>query len=252
MYQVDLNCDLGESFGNYTLGLDQEILPFVTSVNIACGFHAGDPAVMHKTVELALENNVAIGAHPGLPDLNGFGRRVMDITAREAYDMVLYQVGALQAFVKAAGGILQHVKPHGALYNMAAKNKFLAEGIAEAIYKLEPELILFGLSGSESIKAGERIGLRTASEVFVDRTYQSDGFLTPRQQMDAMITNEEDSIEQVLGMVTNGSVLSRQGSLVELKADTICIHGDGEKAVLFAKKIKESLRNKGILVQSLR
>jgi UPF0271 protein len=252
MYQVDLNCDLGESFGSYTLGLDQEILPFVTSVNIACGFHAGDPAVMHKTVELALKNNVAIGAHPGLPDLNGFGRRVMDITVREAYDMVLYQVGALQAFVKAAGGIVQHVKPHGALYNMAAKNKFLAEGIAEAIYKLEPELILFGLSGSESIKAGERIGLRTASEVFADRTYQSDGSLTPRQQMDAMIANEQDSIEQVLGMVTKGTVLSRQGSFVELKADTICIHGDGAKAVLFAKKIKESLRNKGILVQSLR
>jgi len=252
MYQVDLNCDLGESFGSYTLGLDQEILPFVTSVNIACGFHAGDPAVMHKTVELALKNNVAIGAHPGLPDLNGFGRRVMDITVREAYYMVLYQVGALQAFVKAAGGIVQHVKPHGALYNMAAKNKFLAEGIAEAIYKLEPELILFGLSGSESIKAGERIGLRTASEVFADRTYQSDGSLTPRQQMDAMIANEQDSIEQVLGMVTKGTVLSRQGSFVELKADTICIHGDGAKAVLFAKKIKESLRNKGILVQSLR
>lgn len=251
MYQVDLNCDLGESFGSYTLGLDQEILPFVTSVNIACGFHAGDPAVMHKTVELALKNNVAIGAHPGLPDLNGFGRRVMDITAREAYDMVLYQVGALQAFVKAAGGILRHVKPHGALYNMAAKNSFLAEGIAEAIYKLEPELILFGLSGSEIIKAGERIGLRTASEVFADRTYQSDGSLTSRQQVNAFITNEQDSIEQVLGMVTTGSVLSRQGSLVNLKADTICIHGDGAKAVLFAKKIKESLRSKGVIVQSL-
>ncbi|SEJ19804.1 UPF0271 protein [Propionispira arboris] len=252
MYQVDLNCDLGESFGSYTLGLDQEILPFVTSVNIACGFHAGDPAVMHKTVELALKNNVAIGAHPGLPDLNGFGRRVMDITAREAYDMVLYQVGALQAFVKAAGGILRHVKPHGALYNMAAKNSFLAEGIAEAIYKLEPELILFGLSGSEIIKAGERIGLRTASEVFADRTYQSDGSLTSRQQMNALITNEQDSIEQVLGMVTTGSVLSRQGSLVHLKADTICIHGDGAKALLFARKIRGALLDAKVSIRAVK
>ena len=180
MHRIDMNCDLGESFGAYTIGNDAAILPFVTSANIACGFHAGDPGVMRKTVRLALDCHVALGAHPGLCDLQGFGRRKMDISPQEAYDLVLYQIGALYAFIRAEGAVMQHVKPHGALYNMAAKDSKLAEAIAEAVYKVEPELILFGLSGSELIRAAKKTGLQTAEEVFADRSYQADGTLTPR------------------------------------------------------------------------
>ncbi len=251
MYRVDLNCDLGESFGAYTIGLDEEILPFVTSANIACGFHGGDPGVMRKTVLLALQNEVAIGAHPGLPDLIGFGRRNMEITSQEAYDMVVYQIGALEGFVKAAGGKMKHVKPHGALYNMAAKKQELAEAIAEAVYKVNPELILFGLSGSELVLAGERIGLKTANEVFADRTYQPDGALTPRKQPDALITNQEQAVAQVVRMVKEGTVLSQQGAQVAIKADTVCLHGDGAHALVFARHIRRILAQENIAVRSV-
>lgn len=251
MYRVDLNCDLGESFGAYTIGLDEEILPFVTSANIACGFHGGDPGVMRKTVLLALQNEVAIGAHPGLPDLIGFGRRNMEITSQEAYDMVVYQIGALEGFVKAAGGKMQHVKPHGALYNMAAKKKELAEAIAEAVYKVNPELILFGLSGSELVLAGERIGLKTAHEVFADRTYQPDGALTPRKQPDALITSQEQAVAQVIRMVKEGTVFSQQGAQVAIKADTVCLHGDGAHALEFARHIRRILEQENIIVRSV-
>jgi 5-oxoprolinase (ATP-hydrolysing) subunit A len=251
VYRVDLNCDLGESFGAYTIGKDEEMLRFVTSANIACGFHAGDPEVMRKTVKLALKNDVAIGAHPGLPDLIGFGRRMMDITPREAYDMVVYQVGALAGFVKSEGGTMQHIKPHGALYNMAAKRKDLAEAIAEAVYKVNPQLILFGLSGSELVCAGERIGLQTANEVFADRTYQMDGSLTPRNQPDALIDDHQQAISQVSRMVKEGIVLSRQGKDVAIKADTICIHGDGQHALVFARQIREVLKSSGISVKAV-
>ncbi|HWR45611.1 5-oxoprolinase subunit PxpA [Sporomusa sp.] len=250
MYRVDLNCDLGESFGAYTMGVDAEILKFVTSANIACGFHAGDPGVMHKTVTLALKNNVAIGAHPGLPDLIGFGRRDMAISPQEAYDMVVYQIGALSGFIKAQGGTMQHVKPHGALYNMAAKKRDLAEAIAEAVYKVNPELILFGLSGSELVRAGEKTGLRTAPEVFADRTYQPDGSLTPRSQPGALITGHEQAIAQVVRMVSEGKVTSQQGAEVAIQADTVCIHGDGSAALAFACRIRETLEGSGICVQS--
>jgi len=242
MYKVDLNCDLGESFGAYKIGMDEDILEFVTSANIACGFHAGDPGVMHKTVKLALENGVSIGAHPGFPDLVGFGRRNMDISPEDAYDMVVYQVGALSAFVKAEGGKMQHVKPHGALYNMAAKNQMLAQAVAKAIYKVDSQLILFGLSGSELIKAGENVGLRTASEVFADRTYQQDGSLTPRTSKDALITNSEDAIKQVIKMVMEGSVFCQQGFDIPIKADTVCIHGDGAHALAFAEEINKQMK----------
>ena len=251
MYRVDLNCDLGESFGAYTLGMDEAVLQFVTSANIACGFHAGDPSIMCKTVKLALANQVAIGAHPGLPDLNGFGRRDIAISPQEAYEMVVYQVGALMGFVKAEGGKMQHVKPHGALYNMAAKNRDLAEGIAEAVYKVDPELILFGLSGSQLVKAGEKIGLRVAHEVFADRTYQPDGSLTPRKKPDALITDEKQAIAQVVRMITEGKVLSQQRMEVAIQADTVCLHGDGLHAVEFARQIKTILENNGILVTAL-
>ncbi|MDF2928859.1 MAG: protein ybgL, partial [Anaerospora sp.] len=219
--------------------------------NIACGFHGGDPGVMRKTVLLALQNEVAIGAHPGLPDLIGFGRRNMEITSQEAYDMVVYQIGALEGFVKAAGGKMQHVKPHGALYNMAAKKQELAEAIAEAVYKVNPELILFGLSGSELVLAGERIGLRTAHEVFADRTYQADGALTPRKQPDALITNQEQAVAQVVRMVKEGTVLSQQGAQVAIKADTVCLHGDGAHALVFARHIRRILAQENIAVRSV-
>lgn len=252
MYKVDLNSDLGESFGTYKIGSDEEILKYVTSVNIACGFHAGDPSVMKKTVKTALSNNVSIGAHPGLPDLIGFGRRNMSITPTEAYDMVVYQIGSLYGFIKAEGATMQHVKPHGALYNMAAKDENLAKAIAQAVYDINPELILFGLAGSESIKQGNLIGLQTVSEVFADRTYQSDGSLTPRNQSDAMVTDEKESIERVIRMIKDKKVRCQQGHDIDIKAETICIHGDGIKALNFAAEIKSFLTNSGIEIISFK
>jgi UPF0271 protein len=250
LYHVDLNSDLGESFGAYRLGNDEAILEIVTSANIACGFHAGDPSTMRKTVRMALEKGTAIGAHPGLPDLIGFGRREMAISPQEAHDLVIYQVGALSAFVKAEGGRMQHVKPHGALYNMAAKNGALAKAIAEAVYRVDPGLVLFGLAGSELIKAGEEIGLRTASEVFADRTYQQDGTLTPRNQPDALIDDPEQAANQVIRMVKEGRVRSRQGTDVHLTAQTICIHGDGPQALQLSRRIRERLIAAGISLQA--
>ncbi|MCL6517559.1 5-oxoprolinase subunit PxpA [Alicyclobacillus sp.] len=251
MYRLDMNSDLGESFGAYTIGHDEQVLDIVTSCNIACGFHGGDAATMRKTVALALEKGVAIGAHPGLQDLVGFGRRNMDISPQEAYDIVVYQLGALYGFVRAEGGRMQHVKAHGALYNMAAVNAGLAEAIAEAVYKVDPELILFGLSGSELIRAGQKIGLRTASEVFADRTYQQDGTLTPRRRPDAMIQDTERAVAQVIRMVKEGKVRSQQGVDVDIQADTVCIHGDGPHAVEFARHIKQALADAGITVQAV-
>ncbi|MFF5994762.1 5-oxoprolinase subunit PxpA [Lysinibacillus sp. KU-BSD001] len=252
MFRVDLNCDLGESFGRYRLGEQEEILKYVTSANIACGFHGGDPTVMRETVKLAIANGVKIGAHPGLPDLNGFGRREMNITPQEAYDMVIYQVGALQGFLTIYNETMQHVKPHGALYNMAAKNPAIAEAIAQAIYDISPSLVLFGLSGSELTKAGEKIGLQTAHEVFADRTYQQDGSLTSRKQPDALITDTEQAVNQVVRMVKEGMVLSQQQIDIPLQANTICIHGDGEHAVEFAKYIDEKLTENQITIRAIK
>lgn len=252
MFQLDINSDMGESFGVYRLGQDSALLDVITSANIACGYHAGDPATMRATVKMALEKGVGIGAHPGLPDLSGFGRRNMDISAQEAYDMVVYQVGALYGFVKAQGGAMQHVKAHGALYNMAAVSPGLAEAIAEAVYDVNPELVLFGLSGSELVKAGQKTGLRTASEVFADRTYQNDGTLTPRRQPDALIQEEEKAVLQVIRMVKEQAVRSQQGEEVAIQADTVCIHGDGPHAVEFARALRTSLADADITVQPIR
>ncbi len=249
--RVDLNCDFGESFGIYRLGEEKEILKYVTSVNVACGFHAGDPLVMRKTVQMALEQKVAIGAHPGFPDLLGFGRRNIAVTPEEVYAYVVYQIGALAAFVKAEGGTMTHVKPHGALYNMAAKDAALAEAIAKAVYDVDPTLILYGLAGSELIRAGKKIGLRTASEVFADRTYQQDGSLTPRSDPRALIVDEQEAVLQVLAMVKEKRVRSLQGIDVPIEAETICIHGDGKKAVLFAKRLYEALRKEGVDICSI-
>lgn len=251
MFKVDINCDLGESFGRYQLGEQKEILKYVTSANIACGFHAGDPSVMRETVKLAIDYGVKIGAHPGLPDLNGFGRREMNISPQEGYDMVVYQIGALQAFLATFDEKMQHVKPHGALFNMAAKNKELAEAIAQAVYDVDSSIILFGLANSELTAAGERIGLQTAHEVFADRTYQEDGTLTSRQHADALITDTHQSVAQVVKMIKEGIVISQQNTEVSIKADTVCIHGDGEHAVTFAKQIKETLERSNIAISSL-
>ncbi|KYD15733.1 LamB/YcsF family protein [Geobacillus sp. 44B] len=249
--RIDLNCDFGESFGIYRLGEEKEILQYVTSVNVACGFHAGDPLVMRKTVQMALERKVAIGAHPGFPDLLGFGRRNIAVTPEEAYAYVVYQIGALAAFVKAEGGTMSHVKPHGALYNMAAKDAALAEAIAKAVYDVDPALILYGLAGSELIRAGKKFGLRTANEVFADRTYQNDGSLTPRSDPRALIVDEQEAVQQVLTMVKEKRVRSLQGIDVPIEAETVCIHGDGKKAVLFAKRLYEALRQEGVGVCSI-
>ncbi|MFS0690708.1 5-oxoprolinase subunit PxpA [Sporosarcina sp. 179-K 8C2 HS] len=250
-FVVDLNCDMGESFGAYVMGNDEAILETITSANIACGFHAGDPTTMRKTVQLALENKVGIGAHPGLQDLAGFGRREMAISVEQAFDLVVYQIGALSAFVKAEGGQMQHVKPHGALYNMAAVNRELSEAVAKAVYKVDPELILFGLAGSELVRAGERIGLKTAHEVFADRTYQADGTLTSRREANALITDHEAAIGQIVRMVKEGKVTATDGADVAIKADTICIHGDGKTALEFARVIPGALAKAGIDVKEI-
>lgn len=242
MNVVDLNCDLGESFGVYNIGNDDAILPYVSSVNIACGFHAGDPSVMHSTVAKALEHDVSIGAHPGLPDLIGFGRRMMHVSPNEVHDYMIYQIGALDGFIRALGGKMNHVKPHGALYNLAAVNSEIADAIAKAIYKVNPELLLFGLASSEFVRAGEKYNLRVVQEVFADRTYQSNGTLTNRKESNALITNEEDAIRQVLQMVQKGNVQAVDGTIVSIAAHTICIHGDGVHAVDFAKSIYYALQ----------
>lgn len=250
MKTIDLNCDMGEAFGNYPMPNDDILLDHITSANIACGFHAGDPEVMQHTVAMAIKKGVAIGAHPGLPDLQGFGRREMKITANEAYQMTVYQIGALYGFVKAAGGKLHHVKAHGALYNMAAKDTALAKAIVEAVHDFDPSLILYGLAGSQMIDAAKKIGLATASEVFADRTYQDDGSLTPRSQTNAMITNEQQSIAQVLQMVQHQQVQSISQKNIPLKAETLCLHGDGAHAVEFAKLINQKLKAEGITIKA--
>jgi UPF0271 protein len=248
---IDLNCDMGESFGAWFMGHDEALLDLVTSANIACGFHAGDPATMSRTVQLAAARGVAIGAHPSLPDLQGFGRRTMAITPAEARGLTLYQVGALAAFAKAAGSRLRHVKPHGALYNMAARDRALAEAIAGAVRDFDPALILVGLSGSELIRAGEQSGLRCASEVFADRGYEADGSLSPRSAPGAMITDEAVAVARVLRMVAEGRVQSRTGGNVALQVETVCIHGDQPQALAFARRLRGALAEAGIEVRAL-
>ena len=246
---LDLNCDMGEGFGAYKMGNDIEILDHVTSANIACGFHAGDPPTMRRIVAAALAKGVAIGAHPGLPDLQGFGRRAMQISPTEAYAMVVYQVGALAGFVQAAGGRLNHVKPHGALYNMAAKDRPLADAIAQAVFDFNSGLVFFGLAGSEMINAAHALGLRSASEVFADRSYQDDGSLSPRGQAGALIEDADQSLSQVRQMLT-GSVRAVSGLQVKVRADTLCLHGDQPGALNFSRHIRTALTADGVTLQA--
>jgi UPF0271 protein len=250
--RLDLNCDLGEGFGAWRMGEDEAILDYVTSANIACGFHAGDPATMRRTVAAACARGVALGAHPSLPDLQGFGRREMRVAPDEVYAMVVYQIGALDGFARARGARMQHVKPHGALYNMAARDARLAQAIAQAVRDYDRGLILFGLSGSELIRAGREAGLAVASEVFADRTYQADGSLTPRTRSDAMIEDVERSIAQVLAMVGGGTVQATDGTQVKVEADTLCIHGDQPAARAFAARLREALQAAGVEVRAPR
>ncbi len=252
MVTIDLNCDMGEGFGLYRAGQDDAIIPLVSSANIACGFHAGDPSTMRRTVQRCLEHRVAIGAHPGLPDLVGFGRREMDITPEEAYDMTLYQIGALAAFVQAEGGRLHHVKPHGALYNMAARRSELARAVAEAVYHFDPQLIFYGLSGSSLIEEAEQLGLTTASEVFADRAYEADGSLTPRGVEGSVLHDINQASQQALQMVTEQAVNVRQSaSMVQLRAETLCVHGDSPQALPLLQQLHQVFKAHEIQIRTL-
>ena len=251
MQSIDLNCDMGESFGSWMMGNDEVLMNFISSANIACGFHAGDATIMRKTALLAMKKGVAIGAHPGFPDLQGLGRRNMALSVEEVYDICIYQIGAMLNVVKAIGTTLHHVKPHGALYNMAAKDAGLAKAIAQATKDSHEDLILYGLSGSLLISEAEKIGLKTASEVFADRTYQNDGSLTPRTQPNAMIENTEAAVNQVIRMIRDKTVISTDGSIVPIEADTVCIHGDGGHATEFAQALNDRIKIEGLLVKTL-
>jgi len=250
MPEIDLNCDMGEGFGAYKMGDDLTLLEHVTSANIACGFHAGDPGTIARTVQAAVARGVAVGAHPGLPDLQGFGRRVMKVSEGEVYDMVVYQIGAVQAFAAAAGSRLRHVKIHGALYNMAVNDEALSRGICRATHDVDARLMLYALSGSVTERVARELGVPVACEAFADRSYQDDGTLTPRGKPGAMITDVEQSIAQVRRMITEGVVRAQSGKEVRLHADTICVHGDQPGAVDFARRLRATLQADGVRVKA--
>jgi UPF0271 protein len=249
--RVDLNCDMGESFGAYHIGADEEVFPYITSANVACGFHGGDPTVMRTTLARAREHDVAIGAHPGFPDLIGFGRRNIDATTDEVYDLVVYQIGALLGFANAAGLAMQHVKPHGALYNMAVAKPQLAAAIARAVRDVDRGLVLFGLPGSHLISEGESAGLRTACEAFADRNYMSDGTLVSRRRPDAHVHDAGEALARAIRMVREGSVTPVDGPPIPIRVDTICIHGDGPHAAQFARELRTGFDRTGIRVQAI-
>lgn len=245
MAKIDLNADLGE--GSCA---DAELMTLVTSVNIACGFHAGDAQTMLESVRNAIKNGVAIGAHPSFPDRENFGRTAMVLPPETVYAQVLYQIGALDAMVRAQNDVMRHVKPHGMLYNQAAKDADLADAIARAVRDCNPQLILVGLAGSELIRAGERLGLTTRQEVFADRGYQPDGSLVPRTQAGALITDEGKALAQTLEMVRAGRVIAVDGTPAHVQADTVCLHGDGEHALQFARRLRAAFSEEGILVSA--
>jgi len=249
--RVDLNADVGESFGRYVLGQDTALMPLITSANVACGFHAGDPHVMRRTVQIAIDHGVAIGAHPGFPDLAGFGRRTMPLSSAEVEDVVVYQIGALLGMVRACGGVLRHVKPHGALYNLAADSPVVAEAIARATAAVDPDLIVVGLSGSASIDAARAAGLATASEAFADRTYEANGRLVPRDRTDAVIHDPEEAAARAVFMVTHRAIPTRDGGSRASDVDTICIHGDTPGAAALALAIREALTKAGVTMAPL-
>jgi UPF0271 protein len=248
MPTIDLNCDMGESFGAYTIGADAEVMASITSANVACGFHGGDPAVMRQTLRRARDAGVAVGAHPGLPDLVGFGRREMRVSPQDVEDMVLYQIGALDGIARSEGIRLQHVKAHGALYNMAVRDAGVAHAIARAVRAFDPALIFFALPGSELLRAGREAGLTVASEGFADRAYEPDGSLTPRSRAGAVIHDPEAVVRRAVRMVVEERVTASDGSDITLQVDTICTHGDTPGAHHLTRLLRAGLQSAGVSI----
>ncbi|MCK1976231.1 LamB/YcsF family protein [Jeotgalicoccus huakuii] len=249
---IDLNADLGESYGNYKIGNDAEIIPMISSANVACGFHAGDPSVMIETIKRIKESGTTgIGAHPGYLDLMGFGRRFMKLSDDEVHALVLYQLSALDGLAKTYGLELNHVKPHGALYNATFTDAHLADVIAGAVNDFNPNLKLMGLANNNLVKSGEKLGLKVVHEVFADRAYEDDGTLVSRSKEGAMITDSEIAVSRVLRMITEGKVESINGKDIDIKADSICVHGDGAKALEFVKEIRKQLQEKGVTIDTM-
>ena len=248
--EIDFNCDMGESFGMYKMGFDEEVIKHISSANIACGFHAGDPMWMRKTVDLAEQHGVGVGAHPSYPDLNGFGRRNMNATPEEVRNDVVYQAGALKAFTSNRN--LQHVKPHGAMYNQAVDDADLGKSICEAVLEVDSNIILLALAGSTWIDVAKGMGMRVAREVFADRAVNSDGTLVPRSKEGSVIHDTNEVVERSSRMVTEGKILSVEGDIVEVEADSICLHGDTPGAVDMAKTLKREFLAAGVEVKQLR
>ncbi len=248
--RIDLNSDLGESFGRYTLGCDDRLVPLVTSVNIACGFHAGDPLVMDKTVAIAKAAGTAIGAHPAFPDLNGFGRRNMSLSYDELKACVLYQIGALDAFAKAHQLSLQHVKPHGAMYNMAAKDIDMAKAVCEAVKSYDPNLIILAQESGCLYQEACKCGLRTAAEVFADRAYEEDGTLVSRKKPGSVISDPEEVIQRVLLMIKEKKIMTVTGRTIDVKVDSICVHGDNEASLLLIQSLRAAFEKENIQLQA--
>ena len=250
MDSVDLNCDLGESFGAYRIGMDEAVIPLITSANVACGFHAGDPAVMHRTVRLCKRYGTAVGAHPGYPDLVGFGRRAMNVSPEQAADDLVYQIGALKAFCDLEEIPLHHVKLHGALYNQAAKDPALAAAVCQAVRAVDPGLKLLAQGGTAMQAAAEQSGIPFICEVFADRAYQPDGLLVPRGTEGAVITDENLAVSRVIRMIREHKVQALDGTDTPVRADSVCVHGDGEKALLFTRRIREALLAENIRIHA--
>lgn len=250
-YYVDLNSDLGESFGAYQMGRDSELIPLITSANVACGYHAGDPLVMENTTQLIKEAGIALGAHPGFPDLIGFGRRNLQVSPKEAAAYVTYQLGALEAFTRHHGLRLQHVKPHGALYNMAVQYQDLATAIVEAVARYDQELILLCPGASELALAGQSAGLKIAREVFADRAYEKDGSLVARHKEGAMITDEQLALDRLIQMITKGSVQAIDGTTIPIQADSVCVHGDSPQALALVQSIRRRFQAEAIQLRPL-
>jgi UPF0271 protein len=248
---IDINCDLGEITGAGETGNDEAIMQYITSANIACGFHAGDPVTILKTVQTAIKHGVTIGAHPGYPDKEGFGRKPMILSNEELRASIIYQVGAIKSMAESAGGRLNHVKPHGALYNSAAADFDMAMVIARAVKDIDSSLILMGLSGSQLIRAAEEIGLASASEVFGDRAYNDDGSLVSRDLPGAVLRETDVVIDRVVKMIEEKIVVTISGKIIPIKAETICIHGDNEMALEFVKTLSSTLKKRGIVVKSI-
>ncbi len=251
MTHIDLNCDMGESFGAWRMGADVEVMPWVSSINVACGFHAGDPCTMQRTLEAAAEAGVAVGAHIGLPDLAGFGRRIMAVTPDELYAMCVVQLGALEAMARRGGLVPAHVKPHGALYHMAEMDEALATALVRAVRDVDASLRMVGFAGGRLCRAAEAAGLATAREAFADRRYGTDGHLRPRGTPDAVIGKIEEAVAQAVMLATHGTVADTDGTMIAVRADTLCVHGDRPDAAAYARSLHEGLRTAGVDIRPL-